>query len=81
MRSVNIQDAKTNLSQLVEEAALGNGFIIAKAGKPMVQVLPVEKPKFDPAKRVGILEGKYVIPDDFDTMMADEIAEMFGTKL
>lgn len=80
MRQVNIHEAKTHLSRLVEGAAKGDGFIIAKAGKPMVRVVALDKPVVDVSKRIGFAEGKYKIPDDFDTMFADEIAEMFGTK-
>ena len=80
MRQINIHEAKTHLSRLVEEAAMGNGFIIAKSGRPIARVVPLEKPKFDVSKRMGIAEGKHKIPDDFDTMFTDEIAEMFGTN-
>ena len=80
MRQVNIHEAKTHLSRLVEEAAKGDGFIIAKAGKPMVRVVSIEAAPVDVSKRIGFAEGKYTIPDDFDSMFADEIAEMFGTN-
>jgi prevent-host-death family protein len=79
MEKVNIHYAKTHLSRLIEKAAKGEPFIIAKAGKPMVKVVPIEEaPK--PAKRVsrmGSMEGEFKVPDDFDTMMEDEIIEMF----
>lgn len=58
MRSVNIHEAKTHLSRLVEEAARGEGFIIAKAGKPMVRVVPIEDPPpVDTSRRIGFLKG------------------------
>lgn len=57
MRQVNIHEAKTHLSRLVEEAARGDGFIIAKAGKPMVRVVSMEKPVVDASKRIGFLKG------------------------
>ena len=57
MRSINIHEAKTHLSRLVEEAARGDGFIIAKAGKPMVRVVSLEKPVVDVSKRLGFLKG------------------------
>ena len=76
METYNIHEAKTQLSRLVERAAKGESFIIAKAGKPMVKVVPIEPP---PAlEPVGFMKGEIRIPDDFDTMAADEIAEMFG---
>jgi prevent-host-death family protein len=80
MRSINIHEAKTHLSRLVEEAAKGDSFIIAKAGKPMVRVVSLEKPKFDASKRLGYLQGKYKVPEDLDTFGAEEIADMFGLK-
>jgi prevent-host-death family protein len=79
MKTVNIKEAETNLSRLVEEAANGEGFIIAKDGKPMVKVIPVEEaPK--KKRRAGFLEGQFSVPDDFDTMFAKEIEEMFYGK-
>ena len=57
MRSINIHEAKTHLSRLVEEAAKGDSFIIAKAGKPMVRVSSLEKPEVDVSKRFGFLKG------------------------
>jgi prevent-host-death family protein len=78
MRIVNIHEAKTNLSRLVDAAAKGESFIIAKAGKPLVKVVPVDAPAVK--KRLGFLEGQFTVPDDFDTMFQDEIEEMFGVK-
>ena len=76
MKTVNMHEAKTHLSKLVAQAVAGEPFVIAKAGKPMVKVEVVseEKPKL---QRLGFLEGKCTIPDDFNTIMADEIEEMF----
>jgi prevent-host-death family protein len=83
MKHVNIHQAKTHLSRLVEEAARGEPFVIAKAGKPLVKVVPLdpadEAPKAEP-KRYGFLEGQVKIPDDFDTFMQDEIIAMFDGK-
>jgi prevent-host-death family protein len=77
MRTVNIHEAKTHLSRLVEQAADGEGFIIAKAGKPMVKVVPLDARKQPAARRIGFLDGEFTVPDDFDTMFADEILAMF----
>jgi len=80
MKTVNIHEAKTHLSRLVEDAANGEAFVIAKAGKPMVKVVPLEEaPAEKPKKkrRIGFLEGQFSVPDDFDTMFAKEIEEMF----
>ena len=78
MDTINIHQAKTHLSRLVEKAAKGEAFIIAKAGKPMVKVVPLDHPEVKPVQRIGFMEGQGTVPDDFDTMFEDEIAEMFG---
>lgn len=75
MKVVNIHEAKTHLSRLVEEARQGHPFVIAKAGKPMVTVTPIEAPAR--RSRLGFMEGELIIPEDFDEMMADEIRTMF----
>lgn len=77
MLIVNIHDAKTRLSRLVEMAARGESFIIAKAGKPMVKVVPLDAPEPKARKRIGFAEGLYNVPDDFDTMFQEEIEDMF----
>lgn len=77
MRSVNIHEAKTHLSRLVEEAANGEPFVIAKAGKQMVKVVRIDAPVGKPEKRLGMLKGKIKVPDDFDTMLSEEIEQMF----
>lgn len=82
MKQVNIHEAKTHLSRLVEAAARGEGFIIAKAGKPMVKVVAIEDPAaVDTSKRIGFLKGKYALPADFediDRELDREIAAMFA---
>jgi prevent-host-death family protein len=78
MRQVNIHEAKTNLSRLVEEAARGEPFIIAKAGKPIAKVVALDAAESKPKRRLGFLEGQYNVPDDFDRMFEVEIADMFG---
>lgn len=67
MDIVNIHDAKTHLSRLVEKAAQGESFIIAKAGKPMVKVIPLDAADQAPP-RLGFMAGQFTVPDDFDTM-------------
>lgn len=78
MRTVNIHEAKTHLSRLIEKAASGESFIIAKAGKPMVKVVAVEAPSPHETRRVGFMAGHFTVPDDFDRMGTDEIERMFG---
>ncbi len=77
MNTGNIHKAKTHLSRLVEEAANGQPFIIAKAGKPMVQVTAIQPPAQKPMQRIGFMEGQFEVPDDFDTMFQNEIEKMF----
>jgi prevent-host-death family protein len=78
MRVVNIHEAKTHLSRLIEEAANGESFVIAKAGKPLVKVVALDAPDSRHIRRLGFLAGQIAVPDDFDRMGAAEIAEMFG---
>jgi prevent-host-death family protein len=77
METVNIHEAKTQLSRLVEKAAKGEPFVIAKAGKPMVKVVPLDAPEAGQQKRVGFLADQIKVPDDFDTMGTEEIQTMF----
>jgi prevent-host-death family protein len=74
--TVNIHEAKTHLSRLVEQAAKGRDFVIAKAGKPMVRVLPLEAAPT--VRALGFLIGKGVIKADVKTAFAGDIGEMFG---
>lgn len=79
MRTVNIHEAKTHLSRLVERAAKGESFVIAKAGKPLVKVTPLDAPAPGKAKRLGFLTGEIKVPDDFDRMGAAQIERLFGS--
>jgi prevent-host-death family protein len=78
MRSYNIHEAKTHLSRLVEKAAAGESFVIAKAGKPLVRVVPIEQDEAKKPQRLGFMAGQINVPADFDEMFSEEIAEMFG---
>ena len=71
MKTVNIHAAKTHLSSLLEEVAAGEEIIIAKAGKPLARLVPLEKP--DVRKTFGMLKGKIWISDDFDAPLPPEI--------
>lgn len=79
MRIVPIEDAKAQLTHLVENLSHGEAFLISKDGKPVVRVEPLVEPT-KPARKLGFLRGKIEVPDDFDTMFADEIEEMFYGK-
>ncbi len=75
MRTVNIHEAKTHLSKLVDAAAKGEPFVIAKAGKPLVKVVPIDAPTAP--RRLGFMRGEFTVPDDFDTMFQEEIERLF----
>jgi prevent-host-death family protein len=77
MRTYNIHDAKTQLSRLVEQAAKGEPFVIAKAGKPMVKVMALQAPEPDQIKRFGFMAGQIRVPDDFDRMGEADIVQLF----
>lgn len=74
MKTVNIHEAKTHLSRLVEDAARGEPFVIARAGKPLVKVTMIEG---EAPRRLGFLAGQAEIPEDFDEMGAEEIRALF----
>jgi prevent-host-death family protein len=77
MKTVNIHEAKTQLSKLIDEASKGEPFVIAKAGKPMVKVTALSAPVGTEVKRLGFMAGQISVPDDFDRMGAEEIERMF----
>ncbi len=79
MKSVNIHEAKTNLSKLVAEAARGEPFVIAKAGRPLVKVVALDAPSSSEVRRLGFLAGELKVPDDFDRMGEEQIGRLFGT--
>ena len=76
MITVNIHEAKTQLSKLVDRAAKGEPFIIAKAGKPLVKVVALDAPAAP--RRLGFMDGQFEVPDDFDRMGQEEIEKLFG---
>ena len=78
MHTVNIHEAKTHLSRLIEKAAKGEPFIIAKAGKPLVKVVPLDAPVAAEKRRTGFLAGAFAVPEDFDRMGEAEIESLFG---
>jgi prevent-host-death family protein len=77
MRTVNIHEAKTHLSRLVDQAAKGEPFVIAKAGKPLVKVVALDAPVQKPMRRLGFLQGQFTVPDDFDRIAQEEIIRLF----
>lgn len=78
MRTINIHEAKAHLSRLVEQAAKGEAFVIAKAGRPLVKVVPFDAPDAGAVRRFGFMAGQIQVPDDFDRMGSEEIEKLFG---
>jgi prevent-host-death family protein len=80
MKTVNIHQAKTQLSKLIEKASKGESFIIAKAGKPVVRVTALSAPTGEQVRRLGFMAGQISVPDDFDRMGQEEIERIFGEE-
>ena len=76
MQQLNIYEAKTNFSQLVEQAHQGNSFIIAKAGKPLAKLVPL-KAKGENSFQFGTLQNKIKASDDFDAPLPDDLLDLF----
>jgi prevent-host-death family protein len=76
MKTVNLHAAKTHLSRLVDRALAGEEIVIAKAGKPMVRLVPVAQK----GRRTGFgaLKGRIRISRDFDQPLPDEVLRGFG---
>jgi prevent-host-death family protein len=75
MQTINIHEAKTHLSRLLEQVADGGEIVIAKAGKPIARLVPLEAP---PKKRqLGLLKGKLNVPDGFDAPLTDDELTLF----
>jgi prevent-host-death family protein len=76
--TVNLHEAKTQLSKLVDQAVKGEPFVIAKAGRPLVRVVALDAPVAP--RRLGFLAGEMSVPDDFDRMGESELAVLFGLE-
>ncbi len=77
MRTVNIHAAKTHLSRLVDQAAAGEDIIIAKAGKPVARLAPLERGAERGMRRLGALAGRVTMPPDFDAPLPDLVLDAF----
>ena len=75
METFNIHHAKTHLSRLVDRAAKGEACVIAKAGKPLVKVVPLDEPAPRAIQPIGFMKGRIQTPDDFDRMGEAEIGD------
>ena len=80
MKIVNIYSAKTHLSRLADRAAKGERFVIAKAGKPLVKVVPLDAPGPAEVRRMEFLAGQIAVADDFDRMGEVETGRLFGIE-
>ena len=72
---INIHEAKTHLSRIIEEVAAGKEVVIAKAGKPMARLVPLA-PAVKP-KKFGTLKGKIHVPDNFNDPLPAELLALF----
>lgn len=78
MTIVNIHEAKTQLSRLIERALAGESLVIARAGKPLVKLVRLEAPDAAQVRRLGFMQGEIRVPEDFDRMGSQEIEALFG---
>jgi prevent-host-death family protein len=77
METVNIHEAKTHLSRILERVARGESIVIARSGRPIARLTAVESPTASAQRRLGFLAGEIRVPDDFDRLGEDEIATLF----
>lgn len=77
MKTVSLDEARTDLPNLVDRAARGEAFVIADAGRPLVKVVAADVPVPGTQVRIGSLAGQISVPDDFDTMGAEDILAVF----
>ncbi|MEP7184186.1 MAG: type II toxin-antitoxin system Phd/YefM family antitoxin [Betaproteobacteria bacterium] len=75
METVNVHEAKTHLSQLLERVAAGGEIVIAKAGKPVARLVPLAAAK--PKRRLGLLRGQLDVPADFDAPLPAGVLAAF----
>ena len=80
MVTVNIHEAKTHLSRLIERAVNGEPFVIAEAGKPLVKVTAVDLPPTRQVRRLGFMAGQIAVPEDFNRLGEGEIEHLFGSE-
>lgn len=69
-KPINIHEAKTQLSKIVDQVASGREVVLAKAGKPVARLVPLAKPSRP--KKLGLLRGKLKVPDDFNAPLDEE---------
>ncbi|HXC38444.1 MAG TPA: type II toxin-antitoxin system prevent-host-death family antitoxin [Burkholderiales bacterium] len=80
MRIFDINEAKKRLSQLVDQAARGESFVISKSGKPLVRVCSLDAPTSGRTRRLGFLRGQFQVPEDFDRMGQLDVERLFRNE-
>lgn len=75
MKQVNIHQAKTELSKLVERAEAGEEVVIARAGKPVAKLVPISRERG--RRKLGLLDGAFRIPDDFNKPLPVSVLRAF----
>ena len=75
MKQVNVHEAKTHLSRLIEEVENGEEVVVARAGKPVAKLCPVAAKGRH--RKFGLLNGKFRIPEDFNAPLPDEVLDSF----
>ena len=75
MQTINIDEAKTHLSRLIEQAAAGKEIVITRAGKPIARLVPVAKT--ERPIRLGLLAGKLTVPEEFDAPLPEDALALF----
>lgn len=78
MQTFDIREAKSRLSQLVDQAAKGEAFAISKGGKPLAKIVAFDTPMTQQIKRRGFMAGEISVPEDFDRMGGAEMDGLFG---
>jgi prevent-host-death family protein len=78
MQTINVHAAKTQLSRLLDAVAAGEEVIIAKAGKPVARLVPIDGHK--QPRQLGTLAGEFTVPDDFDDPLPEDILADFEKR-
>jgi prevent-host-death family protein len=81
METVNIHEAKTNLSRLLSRVELGEEIVIANRGVPVAKLVPLCQPKKFRRQSLGRDQGKFVVPKDFNDPLPEDIYEAFEGKV
>ena len=78
MTIVNVHQAKTQLSKLLVAVEAGEEVVIARAGRPVARLVGLEP--VAPRRRLGLLKGRFTVPDDFDAPLPDDVLALFKSR-